>query len=252
MGKFDGILICTDLDGTLLKNDKSISKENMNAIEYFKQNGGYFTFITGRMPFFSHEAIDIVKPNCPFGCINGAGVYDHRKNEYVWKTGEMHFMRMTDYHEICLNGNAMVHVVSVRPSMMPTEMLQKIRAIPGDLVTYLPQKEFAHMNALLLLLEEVMAREPLDETMATHLLHVILTLFLRNFQREEVRTQESESMIGAITLYIGEHFRGDLSLDQIAEKFYISKNYLCFYFKKNLGKTVMTYIKDLRLEYAAN
>ena len=27
MGKFDGMLICTDLDGTLLKNDKTISKE---------------------------------------------------------------------------------------------------------------------------------------------------------------------------------------------------------------------------------
>ncbi len=86
MGKFDGILICTDLDGTLLRNDKSISKENLDAIEYFKQNGGYFTFITGRMPFFSHEAIENIKPNCPFGCINGAGVYDHMKMEYVWKT----------------------------------------------------------------------------------------------------------------------------------------------------------------------
>lgn len=86
MGKFDGILICTDLDGTLFKNDKTISKENLDAIEYFKSEGGYFTFITGRMPFFSHDAINIVKPNCPFGCINGAGVYDHKKNEYVWKT----------------------------------------------------------------------------------------------------------------------------------------------------------------------
>ena len=33
MGKFDGVLICTDLDGTLLKNDKSISQENLDAIE---------------------------------------------------------------------------------------------------------------------------------------------------------------------------------------------------------------------------
>ena len=28
MGKFDGILICTDLDGTLYKNDKTISLKN--------------------------------------------------------------------------------------------------------------------------------------------------------------------------------------------------------------------------------
>ena len=34
-GKFDGVLICTDLDGTLLKNDKTISFENIEAITYF-------------------------------------------------------------------------------------------------------------------------------------------------------------------------------------------------------------------------
>ena len=39
MGKFDGILICTDLDGTLLRDDKSVSRENREAIEYFKREG---------------------------------------------------------------------------------------------------------------------------------------------------------------------------------------------------------------------
>ena len=52
MGKFNGILICTDLDGTLLDNEKHVSKENIEAIEYFKKNGGLFTFLTGRMPFY--------------------------------------------------------------------------------------------------------------------------------------------------------------------------------------------------------
>ena len=52
MKKFDGILICTDLDGTLLNGDSAVSKENLDAIEYFKAEGGIFTFITGRMPFF--------------------------------------------------------------------------------------------------------------------------------------------------------------------------------------------------------
>jgi len=41
MGKFTGILICTDLDGTLLKNDKTISRENLDAIEHFKGEGGF-------------------------------------------------------------------------------------------------------------------------------------------------------------------------------------------------------------------
>ena len=88
MGIFDGILICTDLDGTLLKNDKSISTENIEAIEYFKEEGGIFTFVTGRMPFFVSDICEIVKPNGPFGCINGGGLYDYNKNEYIW-TAEM-------------------------------------------------------------------------------------------------------------------------------------------------------------------
>lgn len=84
MKKFDGILMCTDLDGTLLRNDKTISKENKEAIEYFKSEGGLFTFITGRMPYYVSDMYEAINPNCPFGCINGGGIYDHRCGEYLW------------------------------------------------------------------------------------------------------------------------------------------------------------------------
>lgn len=84
MGKFDGILICTDLDGTLYKDDKTISEENEKAIEYFKKEGGLFTFITGRMPYYSEQAYRAVGPNVPYGCVNGGGVYDGAAKRYVW------------------------------------------------------------------------------------------------------------------------------------------------------------------------
>ena len=83
MKKFEGMLMCTDLDGTLFQTDKTVSEENKEAIEYFKSEGGYFTFITGRMPCISSFVCDIIKPNCPFGCINGGGVYDVDKG-YLW------------------------------------------------------------------------------------------------------------------------------------------------------------------------
>lgn len=90
MNKFQGILICTDLDGTLLKNDKTISQENLDAIEYFKSEGGYFTFVTGRMPFFVNQIVDIIRPNAPIGCINGGGVYDFSSSSYLWTQGLPH------------------------------------------------------------------------------------------------------------------------------------------------------------------
>ena len=86
MGIFDGILICTDLDGTLYRNDKTVSDENLAAIDYFKREGGYFTFVTGRMPYYAGKALGLIEPNAPFGCINGGGLYDHIKGDYVWNT----------------------------------------------------------------------------------------------------------------------------------------------------------------------
>lgn len=88
MGKFDGILICTDLDGTLLRNDKTISPENKAAAEYFKSEGGTFTFVTGRMPFCLGGLYREIMPNAPFGCMNGGGLYDYENQRYMW-TSEM-------------------------------------------------------------------------------------------------------------------------------------------------------------------
>ena len=84
MKQFEGVLICTDLDGTLLKNDKTISRENLEAIRYFKENGGRFTFVTGRMPCAVSRVADAVLPNAPFGCINGGGLFDYEARKYIW------------------------------------------------------------------------------------------------------------------------------------------------------------------------
>lgn len=85
MKKFEGMLFCTDLDGTLYTDDKTISKENLDAIEYFKSEGGLFTFITGRVPLTSTEICNVTRPNAPYGCVNGAGIYDQNQDRFLWK-----------------------------------------------------------------------------------------------------------------------------------------------------------------------
>ena len=84
MGKFDGILFCTDLDGTLLNKKREVSAENRAAIEYFKKEGGAFTIITGRPPCISSDIYRMSGANIPYGCINGGGIYDPAKGEYLW------------------------------------------------------------------------------------------------------------------------------------------------------------------------
>lgn len=84
MGKFDGLLLCSDLDDTLLTTDKNVSEENKKAIEYFKSEGGLFTFATGRTPLGASLMLEHIKPNAPMICFNGAGIYDFGKSELVW------------------------------------------------------------------------------------------------------------------------------------------------------------------------
>ena len=72
MGKFDGYLICSDFDGTIYVNGK-ISKENIEAIEYFQSEGGYFTFASGRnYEMFTEGAASVITPNAPIISYNGA------------------------------------------------------------------------------------------------------------------------------------------------------------------------------------
>lgn len=83
MGKFDGILFCTDLDDTLLDKEKNVSKENLEAIEYFKNNGGTFTFVTGRTHLGIGAVLRQVEPNTVIGTLNGGAIYDHKKNKNI-------------------------------------------------------------------------------------------------------------------------------------------------------------------------
>ena len=78
MGKFDGVIIVSDIDGTFLGKDSRIVPENMQAIEYFKREGGLFTIATGRPMFTIPRRIPMVSTLCnaPVIACNGAYIYD--------------------------------------------------------------------------------------------------------------------------------------------------------------------------------
>lgn len=73
MGKFDGYLFLTDMDGTLTQpGEPEISQANCQAIRYFQAEGGRFTVATGRSPDFIRNYMDLFRPNAPLITLNGA------------------------------------------------------------------------------------------------------------------------------------------------------------------------------------
>ena len=81
--KFDGYVIVSDLDGTLLDNNKNISKENIEAINYFTQNGGKFSVATGRVIEATEEYLLKIEVNIPIIVYNGGVIYDYNNKEII-------------------------------------------------------------------------------------------------------------------------------------------------------------------------
>lgn len=85
MKKFENIVIASDLDGTYFGSKQYIIPKNIERIAYFTENGGYFTFATGRLPMFIKKPIPEPEKhiNMPAVLGNGTCVYDFSRAETI-------------------------------------------------------------------------------------------------------------------------------------------------------------------------
>jgi len=92
MGKFDGVLLASDFDNTLIYTEDSLrsgapvpdlSAENRRALEYFMGDGGRFAIATGRALASFQGFAGAVPMNAPCVVCNGAAIYDFEKEEYI-------------------------------------------------------------------------------------------------------------------------------------------------------------------------
>lgn len=75
----NNMIIATDLDGTLLKNDTTVSSENINAIERMADNGIKTVLLTGRTLYEIPPELRSCKGVEYFVYSNGAGINSREK-----------------------------------------------------------------------------------------------------------------------------------------------------------------------------
>lgn len=85
MGKFEGVLLCSDYDGTLFYD--GFVESNVEALNEFMAEGGLFTLCTGRRA--KQAPMDVV-PNAPVVGMCGSEVCDLATGERLalWPMGE--------------------------------------------------------------------------------------------------------------------------------------------------------------------
>lgn len=86
------------------------------------------------------------------------------------------------------------------------------------------------------------------EGLLLQLLAELLRLAAGSGDAAEVR--QSSPLIESVLHYIGEHYREELSLDELAERFYVSKYHLSHLFRQTVGVSVYRYVLLKRLQHA--
>ena len=81
---FKNVIIMTDLDGTLLTDDKQILPKDIDAINRFRDGGGIFTLATGRGYSMAKPVAERLKLDVPAVIFNGSAVYDFNQNSFLW------------------------------------------------------------------------------------------------------------------------------------------------------------------------
>ena len=85
MGKYDGILIMSDYDGTLTSRASTVSEENRRAVEYFQSEGGIFSIASGRLGEFVAEIGRQVPLNGYSVVINGTLICEPDAKKYLYE-----------------------------------------------------------------------------------------------------------------------------------------------------------------------
>ena len=87
MGKFDGVLLATDFDGTLFHHGThAIPPRNLTAINYFISEGGTFTVATGRSMGTFAPFAPLVPFNAPVVLGNGSSIYNFSTEQFLINT----------------------------------------------------------------------------------------------------------------------------------------------------------------------
>ena len=78
-------LIASDMDGTLLRSDRTISEKTVNTIRSLKQKGVKFVLSTGRPLVAVEKYNELLELNGPAIIYNGAQIYDFASKKIIFE-----------------------------------------------------------------------------------------------------------------------------------------------------------------------
>ena len=149
MRKFNGLLLVSDFDNTLVYTEEALQKcvdmppvsdENRAAIEYFMANGGIFSVATGRAKPAFETVVDGIPMNGPTVLFNGAAIYDFPQKKYLLYHDD-NTIHALNANDVTRRHMHITHAPSIEVDTMDD--------VPSPISKALFSTEEAHLPALL-------------------------------------------------------------------------------------------------------
>ena len=121
----------------------------------------------------------------------------------------------------------------------------------GGLPTFTPDDSAAFSNILSSLLTFASTEDHIRDMKINEKIASLLTLIMsESWHPENVQLGQKRGVLRDIKRYIDEHFSEKITLDLLANKFYINKFYLTRKFKEQYGTTLNGYLENRRITEA--
>lgn len=114
---------------------------------------------------------------------------------------------------------------------------------------YCPKEKDSQIIGRILneLLHEQETPSAFRQTSEHALLNLLLVFLMRNSIRQQPEKMDMINRIDTVISYIHNHYAEEISLEQLAQMFYISPYYLCREFKRCTNRTIIQYINITRI-----
>lgn len=201
-----------------IRTPHQTGRRNLDSFLFVMVLSGNGTLITNRKNFFL----------CPYDCFLVDCRLDHSYQSSLdepWELLWLHFNGATssDYYKLfCSQSEAVFH----------PENFSSLLITMQDII-----QENQNKNAH----SEIKTSE------------LILTLLTRILLQKKITIEDTMPMtrkLNDVKSFLDEHFTENLTLDELSERFFISKYYLTREYKKLYGESVFSYIISKRINYA--
>lgn len=194
-----------------------------------------------------------------FILLSGSGGYSVNGRRYVLEAGDVVLIGKNQIHrpEFMSDYPYERIIIYINPEFLgrhviPQGNLEQIFTENESAVLRMAGKPQEEMREMLHLLESELSGDGYGREIMSNaiLLQMLITIHRRMQETEEmliepVKTKNQRIM--DILNYIEGHFTEDMKVDDLAEKFFVSKYYLMRLFQQETGQTIHSYITDRRL-----